>query len=211
MKNIFRKYPKRITAAMLVILLVAVIGTVNNYRTYRNAGKPVIYLAEETVEYMNEIYGGVLIESGAGRSSLSYNGIELEANLTFTDLSKVASFTADAESYAPGDTVTVTLENKEIHNMEFYSGKYLMQVMMEDRWFTIHTGEINKDEFGEWTKLSAGESFVFDVPLSSIREVSDEAITLRAGEYRLCKEVTLKTRTDVNIASTWLACEFEIE
>ena len=34
MKNFIKKYPKRIIITALVVLLIAVIGTVNNYRTY---------------------------------------------------------------------------------------------------------------------------------------------------------------------------------
>ena len=58
MKKFIMKYPKRIITAFLVVLLIAVIGTANNYPTYGSVGEPK-YHTDELVEFLHEIYGNI--------------------------------------------------------------------------------------------------------------------------------------------------------
>ena len=75
MKNFIKKYPKRIIFTALIVLLIAVIGTVNNYHTYRDVREKEHYLDDIIVEFMREIYGDITIKNyGYGYTQLYYNG-----------------------------------------------------------------------------------------------------------------------------------------
>ncbi len=57
MKNIINKYPKRIIITALVVLLIAIIGTVNNYPTYSGRSDKPRDITRSTFKYLEGIYG----------------------------------------------------------------------------------------------------------------------------------------------------------
>lgn len=198
MKNIIKKYPKRFITIAAVILLAAVCGTLYNYAVYRNS----------PYAYMHEIYGseGLSLKS---TGAVYYKNHWLQREI-WVSRPKQAALTIDSESYEPDGVIHVKLENKDYSNIEFYSGQYLLQVKLDDEWYIIHTGEINKDARGELTQLARGESCEFDIALDSIREVGEEEIKLRKGKYRLCKKIKIIYESREKHGEAWLGCEFEV-
>ena len=97
MKNFIKKYPKRIIITALVVLLIAVIGTVNNYRTYWDMREKEHYLDDETVEFMREIYGDITIESNDDirGSSLYYRNMPLVTSVARADMKKLVKISTD--------------------------------------------------------------------------------------------------------------------
>ena len=215
MKNFIKKYPKRIIITALVVLLIAVIGTVNNYRTYWDMREKEHYLEDETVEFMREIYGDITIESNDDirGSSLYYRNMPLVTSVARADMKKLVKISTDRSKYFPDDILKVKIENKVMNDIEFYTGKYLLQIRLEEnRWYTVHSGVINAEEVGELIKLKAGEAYEIEIPLNSVREVSDEPITLIPGRYRFSKPVyVLNSAEDESAEDAWLSCEFEIK
>ena len=63
MKNFIKKYPKRIIITALVVLLIAIVGTVNNYRTYRDENETRIteryyvrqYVDKDMLDFSNDL------------------------------------------------------------------------------------------------------------------------------------------------------------
>ena len=215
MKNFIKKYPKRIIITALVVLLIAVIGTVNNYRTYWDMREKEHYLDDETVEFMREIYGDITVKNhdSVRSSTLYYGNMSLETNVERADMKKLVKISTGKSKYSPDDILKVKIENKVMNDIEFYTDKYLLQIRLKDnRWFTVHSGVINAEEVGELIKLKAGEAYEIEIPLNSVREVSDKPLTLISGRYRFSKPVyVLNSAEDESAEDTWLSCEFEIK
>ena len=229
MKNFIKKYPKRIITAALVVLLIAVVGTVNNYRTYRDANETKIteryyvqqYIDKIILDFMAEIYGEdeLRYEYYFDREMLYLKSTDksLETNTQTSypnNISeKLFEMSLDRDSYSPNDTVTVNLENKMLNDVSFYDGKYLLQILEKyHRWFDVNNGDFNNGEYEELICLRAGESYEFKIPLNSFLSADGKPIELVPGEYKLAMRLfVINDPKDTNNEDRWITCKFEIE
>ena len=185
MKNFLKKYPKRIITAFLVVLLIAVVGTANNYKTYGKTD-PEHYLSEEIVEFMREIYGDITIVNTGWYSDLYYGEMNLKSREWYrkNNIERLITIEIDSDEYAPDGTVKVKIDNKMLDDVDFYKGKYVLEKCFDGAWYIVHSGKIG-NESHDLISLHDGESYEFEIPLNSVREVSDEPLTLIKGEYRM--------------------------
>ena len=210
MKNFMKKYPKRLITALLVVLLIAVVGTVNNYRTYRTFG-----IDEKLYNFLIEIYSDVDVKNDG---CIYANFDELKRCEIYPDyvtvrenLSKV-NLTLNDDEFSADDTLTVTITNLKYNYVEVYKNLYKVQFYYDGEWYTLRRGEFVTDEQREIIRLKKGESYEFAVPLEYISEFTDESVKMLKGKYRICTQVELKSdREDIGPVKTWLGCEFEIK
>ncbi len=231
MKNFIRKYPKMIITAFLVVLLIAIVGTVNNYPTY--FGGPNNETARlRTVNYLEEIYGAGTIFYAEDvptwyADEMHYSGVYYKAAedryiyLNGKGEGKrgdyAATINTDKDRYSHDDTVSVKIEQYGEGKLEFDSEEYVLEVVQNGIWYCVHTGEIGEAAAGELIELNQGESWEFSFDLSKVREVSDEPIKLKKGRYRLSKRAALKRAIpygegkEINrVGKIIISCEFEI-
>ena len=216
MKNFIKKYPKRIIFTALIVLLVAVIGTVNNYQTYRDVREKEHYLDDIIVEFMREIYGDITIKNyGYGYTQLYYNGELLGKRVNFRNTdSKLLEVKIDSDSYANDDTITVTVENKLLNDISFYTGKYRLWIYTEvdERYYDVYGGITAVKDKGELICLNKGESYENKIQLDSLKNSSDKPITLIPGTYILSIPLFVNNNPEFSDEEDdWFAFEFEIK
>jgi len=216
MKNFIKKYPKRIFISALVVLLVAVIGTVNNYQTYRDVREKEHYLDDIIVEFMREIYGDITIKNyGYGYTQLYYNGEFLGKSVWFrNDSSKLLDVKIDSDSYASDDTITVTVENKLLNDISFYTGKYRLWIYTEvdERYYDVYGGITAVKNKGELICLNKGESYENKIQLDSLKNSSDKPINLIPGSYRLSIPLFVNNNPEFSDEEDdWFTFKFEIK
>lgn len=229
MKNFIKKYPKRIIITALVVLLIAIIGTVNNYRTYRDENETRIteryyvrqYIDKDMLDFMVEIYGEdelsfeyrfdteELYLKSTGKSLETY----VQTSYPYNVSEKLFKMSLGRESYSSSDTVTVKLENKMLNDVSFYGGKYLLQIHEKNyRWFDINNSAFNNDEYEDLICLRKGESYEFEIPLNSFFGADGEPIELIPGEYKVAMLFfVLNDPKDTNNEDRWITCEFDIK
>ena len=212
MKNFFKKYTRIIVTVFCVVLLVVLVGTANNYETYYDMFVREHFLSESTMEFMRELYGDVSAINWNKHSTLYHGTMQITTqSIGNTYGTKLVEMLIDSQNYSPDDTVNVTIENKIFSDIEFYSGKYKLKVYLDKQWFMVHSGAINGD-YSEIVRLVEGEKYEFSIPLNSVREVSDEPITLISGQYSLSVPIFVHTDPDKDESEdAWLTCEFEIK
>lgn len=219
MKNFIKKYPKRIITAFLVVLLIAVVGTVNNYRTYRE-GVPTAnhhhYIDENIIEFLNEVYGKVTVESDRyGYTWLCYNGEQLCTRNLVTGISdKFFEVRIDSNSYANDDTITVTIENKLFSNVSFYTGKYILQIYDEvnKRYYDVCGGVTAVRDKGELVQLKTGETYENKIELSSLKNIKKKPIILIRGSYKLSVPFFVNNNPEYSDEEdNWFTFEFDIK
>ena len=218
MKNFIEKYPKRIIITALVVLLIAIVGTVNNYRTYRK-GVPtadsIQYIDENIVEFLNDIYGKVTAKSDYGYTHLFYCGKSLTTGGRGTGISeKFMEVKIDGDSYANDDTISVTIENKLFSNICFYTGKYMLQIYdgASERYYDVYGGVTAVADKGELVKLQTGETYENKIELSSLKNLRKKPITLIPGSYRLSIPVFVNNNPEYSDEEdNWFTFEFDIK
>lgn len=210
MKKFIKKYPKRIITAFLIVLLIAVVGTFNNYKTYHYILSDECYFDDTIVEFMRKIYGEITVS----KATVRYGGTSLlTGNYRNSHGSALVEMRLDSDIYAPDDTLKVTLENKCMNDIQFYKGKYNLSICSDNdrRWFLVHSGYINS-EYNEVITLKSVESYVYEIPLNSVREVSDEPITLINGKYAIRVPLFILAKPgEGNTEDGALTCEFKIK
>ncbi len=212
MKNFIRKYPKRIFITALIVLLIAIVGTVNNYKTYRTSGVDeklhnllvdVYGTAEIKVKKSGEVYA---IFDELNRYEIYPDYVTVRKNLTRVD------FELNDDKFSADDTMMCTVTNLTYNYVEVYLEQYKVQINYDGKWYTLRPGYFAEGEHRESIKLQRGESYEFSVPLEYISEFTAEPVKLINGKYRICTLVELKSdRTDLEPAKSWLGCEFEIK
>jgi len=218
MKSFIKKYPKRIIVTALVVLLIAIVGTANNYRTYRK-GVPATYsiqhIDENIVEFLNEIYGKVISTSELGYTRLCYNGKNLTTGVQSNGISeKFMEVKIDDDSYANDDTISVTIENKLFSDISFYTGKYMLQIYdgASERYYDVYGGVTAVADKGELVKLQTGETYENKIELSSLKNLSKKPITLIPGSYRLSIPVFVNNNPEFSDEEdNWFTFKFDIK
>lgn len=231
MKNFLKKYPKRIITAFLVVLLIAVVGTVNNYPTYGGYGNKPRDITRGTFKYLEDIYGeGTIFYaedvptwyadkmacSGVYYKAAEDRYIYLVGKGKDWIREQRTNMTLDKYRYSKSDTVVAQLHPYFGGKLEFYSNEYVLEVVRNGIWYCVHTGEIGEDIAGELIELNDDEHYEFSVDLSEVREVSDEPIRLKKGRYRLSKPATIKKTIYVDgkeinkVRLIYFSCEFTI-
>ncbi len=221
MKNFIKKYPKRIIISALVILLVAIVGTVNNYRTYRELngdldsyfildgyGKRTV--SKPTMELLQAIYTDDVIM--VATEGVYYKKINLILPNMNDKGYKNATLTTDKECYKHDETVVATLNNRKSYYAEFVVNGYVLQGKYDAGvWYTLHTGQINQGENPEVLRLEKGEAYNVEIPLEYISEEHDEPIKLKDGNYRIGLLITHKANEySKKTIDVWAVCEFKI-
>jgi len=212
MKNFIKKYPKRIFISALVVLLIAIVGTVNNYRTYRTSG-----IDEKLYNLLVDAYGTAEIEvkkrgevyaifDELNRYEVYPDYVTVHKNLTRVD------FELNDDKFSADDTLMCTVTNINYNYVEVYLNQYKVQINYDGKWYTLRPGYFEEGEHSESIRLQRGESYEFSVPLEYISEYTDEPVKLMKSKYRICTLVALKSdREDIEPAKSWLGCEFEIK
>ena len=233
MKNFIKKYPKRIITAFLVILLIAVVGTVNNYPTYGGYANKPREITKRTFKYLEDIYGEGNIFYAEDvptwfADKVRYSGVYYKAaedhyiylvNKGEEGMQDYASaMNTNQDTYSHDDTVVFKIEQFGEGKIEFDSKTYMLEVLRNGKWYCIHTGEIEESLTGEYIELSTGENWEFSIKLAEVREVNDEPIRLQRGKYRLTKPATLKRvipygdGKEINrVTKILISCEFVIK
>ena len=233
MKNFIKKYPKRVITAFLVVLLIAVIGTVNNYPTYGGYGNKPKEATRKTFKYLEDIYGEGNIFYAEDvptwfADKVRYSGVYYKAaedhyiylvNKGEEGMQDYAgAMNTNQDTYSHDDTVIFKIEQFGEGKIEFDSKTYMLEVLRNGKWYCVHTGRIGENPADELIELDVGESWEFSVKLSEVREVSDEQIKLKRGKYRLTKPATLKrvipygAEMEINrVTKILISCEFEIK
>lgn len=219
MKNFFRKYPKRILITLLVVLLVAIIGTVNNYSTYRSShytirqgGRDIERFVDEAVvkrvmKRLDDIYPAEYL--AVKRGGHIYNkDIDLQPSIGSSNW--CVELTLDAEEYRYNDTVTVTVKNANAEYIELYADSYILQMQLNG-WYSLHTGRFAEKSDETLIHLENGESYTFEIPLEYISEVKDGPVKLEKGEYRICIYAANAYMRTGYLSHNWYICEFEIK
>lgn len=206
MKTIFRKYPKRIFITVLVVLLIAVVGTVNNYRTYRHDAE-FRHADKTTVRFLQKIYSDK--ELDLNTTGIYYGDINLEPNRKLIGYRNVV-MELDAREYRYDDTVLVSVVNEKSVYAEFYSGEYILQYQSSgQKWFTVNAGaQISENEL---IRCAKDESYEFKVPLEYTIGSSSEPVKLKKGRYRICIEITTQTRENAETTRVMIGQAFRIE
>ena len=218
MKDIIKKYPKRIIVTALIVLLIAVMGTVNNYRTYRKrvpSADNIQYIDEYIVEFLNEIYGKVTAESDFGYTMLYYSGENLATRVHDTGISeKFMEVKINGNSYANDDSITVTIENKLFSDVSFYTGKYMLQIYdgASERYYDVYGGVTAVRDKGELVRLKTGEIYENKIALSSLKNLRKKPINLIPGTYRLSIPFFVNNNPEYNDEEdNWFKFEFDIK
>lgn len=216
MKNFIKKYPKRMITALLVVLLIAVIGTANNYPTYGSVGEPK-YHTDELVEFLHEIYGNI----SEKYNNLFYKETNLETRIweaKFSD--KFFEMKIDRDIYSCNDTITVTVENKMFNDVSFYERDFMLQIAMAFRepyydgyrYFDVYGGACPVRDKGELISLNEGETCELEIQLGSLDNVNGKPITLIEGYYRLSIPFYVYGNPEYSDkGDSWLICEFKIK
>lgn len=219
MKSFFRKYPKRIVISLLVILLIAIIGTVNNYSTYRSShytirqgGRDIERFVDEAVvkrvmKRLDDIYPAEDLAVKRG-GHIYYKDIDLQPSIGSSNW--CVELTLDAEEYRYNDTVTVSVKNANAEYVEFYADSYILQMQLNG-WYSLHTGSFAEKSEETLIHLENGESYTFEIPLEYISEVKDEPVKLEKGEYRICIYAANAYMRTGYLSHNWYICEFEIK
>ena len=233
MKNFIKKYPKRIITAFLVILLIAVVGTVNNYPTYGGYANKPREITKRTFKYLEDIYGEGSVFYAEDvptwfADKVRYNGVYYKAaddryiylvNKGEEGMQDYAgAMNTNQDTYSRDDTVVLKIEQFGEGKIEFDSNTYMLEILRNGKWYCIHTGEIEESLTGEYIELSTGENWEFSIKLAEVREVSDEPIRLKRGKYRLTKTAKLKRvipygdGKEINrVTKILISCEFDIK
>lgn len=219
MKNFIKKYPKRVITAALAVLLIAVIGTVNNYETYRGDHK---LITGRTMKYLESIYGEgkVLVKTEIPTISkmganVYYDAggeyVPIDPNIKIGELKGIAYMKTDKDVYSHSETVVVTLKKLGTSKLEFDSGKYILQVLRDDRWYNLPMGEACVPE-SEIVEIDGRGDWEFSVKLDEINGRGEQSIKLKKGRYRICKEVVLTPGNSYeSVLNTNIFCRFEIK
>lgn len=227
MKNFIKKYPKRIIIIALVVLLIAVIGIVNNYGTYSKYAafnnsfeehpfKPVNekkkFFDEEMVEVLQELYSDEELTIKA--DGVYYKHIRLAPGRNINDISYTNSILyTDKEQYDNDETLVLTLDNVNSYYVEFYENDFVMQCNVDNTWYTVRSGMINKlEQAGELVHIAKGENYSVDIPLEYVSEIHNEPVKLKKGSYRIGLLITHRANEySKNTVDVWALCEFEIK
>ena len=223
MKRFFRKYPKRILITLLVVLLVAIIGTVNNYSTYRSStytirvrdrtgDRTVERAVDETLvkrvmKRLDDIYPAEDL-AVKKEGHFYYKDIDLQPSIGSSNW--CVELTLDAEEYRYNDTVTVTVKNANAKYVELYADSYILQMQLNG-WYSLHTGSFAEKSDETLIHLENGESYTFEIPLEYISEVKEGPIKLEKGEYRICIYAANAYMRTGYLSHNWYTCEFEIK
>jgi len=231
MKNFLKKYPKRVITAFLVVLLIAVVGTVNNYPTYGGYGNKPRDITRSTFKYLEDIYGEGTIFYAEDvptwyADKMSHSGVYYKAAedryIYLVGKGKDwireqrTNMTLDKYRYSKNDTIVAQLHPYFGGNVEFNSNEYILEFVQNGIWYCVHTGEIGDDITGELIELKHNGRWEFSIDLSAVREVSDEPIRLQRGRYRLTKPATLKRieyydgKRINKVRLIYFSCEFTI-
>jgi len=146
MKNFIKKYPKRIFISALVVLLIAIVGTVNNYRTYRTSG-----IDEKLYNLLVDAYGTAEIEvkkrgevyaifDELNRYEVYPDYVTVHKNLTRVD------FELNDDKFSADDTLMCTVTNINYNYVEVYLNQYKVQINYDGKWYTLRPGYFEEGE-----------------------------------------------------------------
>jgi len=231
MKNFIKKYPKRIIITALIVLLIAIVGTVNNYRTYRMETAENYYLElvngryemrvvhKRAMEVLKSVYRDepiVIKPHGAGVYYKDINLVEPVGNRPgynyIYGLSGhiSASISTDKEKYKFDETVTVTILNDAALWVDLDVDNYILQGLLDGgAWFRLRTGKLGDETNDEPLRLARGEQYSFEIPLEYICEEHNDPVKLGKGKYRVAVRLV-----DAHAKFghwEWAICEFEIK
>ncbi len=136
----------------------------------------------------------------------------LENKFQYYNDGKIALMEISGEKFTENDAMTLKLENVCEHELSFFENKFVVERLMGDAWYTVHTGEIGRP--GNNIRLANGEKFELLIQLDELREVGEDEMLLPAGRYRISKEITVNTKGPPyqrpSTPEIWLCCNFEI-
>ncbi len=225
MKSFIKKYPKRIFISALIVLLIAIVGTVNNYPTYSGSGNKPREISRRTVKYLESIYGEGNIYRAADVpswyadfppiSGLYYKAADDKYIYLVGRGGGSWPLKTDKEKYARDDSIVVTI-TYPYSDIEFDSKVYTLEKQIDGMWCCIHPDVLM--EAGEVVSLSKGDSWEFSLRLDEAVRVCEEPIRLKRGRYRLSKSITSKRKIGRRNGK-WIHelepnvfnCEFEIK